>query len=46
MITARYPFVASTYKSHLVEHVWETCYEPDSVMLGEVPNMNYSSYSS
>jgi len=40
------PFVASTYKPQLVEHVRETYYEPHSVTLGGVPNTNHSSYLS
>jgi len=34
------PFVVSTYKPQLVEHVPETCYGSHSVTLGEVPNTN------
>jgi len=33
-------FCCHTYKPQLVEHVWETFYEPHSVTLGGVPNTN------
>ena len=40
------PFVASTYKPQLVEHVWENCYGPHSITPGGDPNMNHSLYLS